>query len=126
MIRIRSFSPAVWSVLAAGILVAVVALAATSPLLAQEEASSLTVSKFHVEGMTCGGCEVGVRMVVKKLDGVEDVEADYEEGSAVVTYESDKVTADDIIAAIADLGYTAELAADEDDEDTDTAGSPSE
>ncbi len=124
MIRIRSFSPAVWSVLAAGILVAVVALAATSPLLAQEEASSLTVSKFHVEGMTCGGCEVGVRMVVKKLDGVEDVEADYEEGSAVVTYESDKVTADDIIAAIADLGYTAELAADEDDEDTDTEGSP--
>lgn len=70
----------------------------------------LTVSAFRVDGMTCGGCEAGVRRVVGKLDGVEDVAASYEEGTATVTYEPETVTPADIIAAIEQLGYTAELA----------------
>jgi len=34
------------------------------------EAEGTTTSTFHVTGMTCGGCEVGVRRVVSKLEGV--------------------------------------------------------
>ena len=109
MTKKKSLSRGAWSVLMAAFLPALVAVATTAPLPAQEEASTLIVSTFHVEGMTCGGCEVGVRRVVRKLEGVDDVEASYEDGSAVVTYEPDKVTTDDIIAAIADLGYSAEL-----------------
>ncbi len=80
-------------------------------------AESAATSTFHVTGMTCGGCEVGVRRVVNKLEGVQEVDASHEEGTATVTYQADKVTPDDIIAAISELGYTAELAADE-EEDT--------
>ncbi len=64
---------------------------------------------FRVHGMTCGGCEVGVERVVKKLDGVEEVKASHKEGRAEVTYEPEKVTTEQIVEAIGTLGYTAEL-----------------
>ena len=80
------------------------------------EAESAATSTFHVTGMTCGGCEVGVRHIVNKLEGVQEVEASHEEGTATVTYRVDKVTPDDIIAAIEQLGYTAELATSEEED----------
>ncbi len=119
MTKNRSLSPVAWSLLSAGILLALVALVAANPPPAQQEVDTLAVSRFHVEGMTCGGCEVAVRRLVGKLDGVDDVEASHQEGSAVVTYEPDKVTPEDIIVAIAQLGYTAELE-DGESEDQDT------
>lgn len=80
---------------------------------APQEARVAT-SVFEVTGMTCSGCEVGVRRAVKKLDGVDQVEASHEAGTATVTYDPEQVTPEDIIAAIEDLGYTAELRVDED------------
>jgi copper chaperone CopZ len=73
-----------------------------------------TTSVFEVTGMTCGGCEVGVRRVVKKLEGVEEVEASHKEGTTTVTYDPEQVGPEDIIEAIEELGYTAELQLDED------------
>jgi copper chaperone CopZ len=78
-----------------------------------DEAEDIATSIFHVTGMTCGGCEVGVRRIVNKLDGVEDVEASHKAGTATVTYQIDKVTPASIIAAIEELGYTAELTTDD-------------
>lgn len=66
-------------------------------------------SDFKVEGMTCGGCEASVKMKVKRLDGVEKVTASHKEGKATVTYDTGRVSSAEIIAAIEDLGYTAEL-----------------
>lgn len=94
--------------LALAALVAWTVFTGDGPNQSKTEANS-TTSTFHVDGMTCGGCEVGVRRVVKKLDGVKQVEASHKEKTAVVTYRADKVTPDDIIAAIEELGYTAEL-----------------
>ncbi len=76
-----------------------------------EKASAVT-SVFKVEGMTCGGCEAGVKAKVKKLEGVRDVTASHKEGRATVTYDPEKVTPDAIIAAIEELGYSAELVRD--------------
>jgi len=83
-------------------------LAASEKEQTPAEAMAVT-STFKVEGMTCGGCEAGVRMAVKKLDGVERVEASYKEGRAVVTYDPHEVAPDGIVAAIEKLGYQAEL-----------------
>ena len=77
------------------------------------EAEGTATSTFHVTGMTCGGCEVGVRRIVNKLEGVEEVEASHKAGTATVTYQTDKVTPHSIIAAIEELSYTAELATDD-------------
>lgn len=96
-------------------LVAWTAFAGDGPIPA-EPADALTTSTFHVTGMTCGGCEVGVRRVVQKLDGVEEVEASHREETAVVTYRTGEVTPEEIIAAIEELGYSAELASGEDED----------
>ena len=68
-----------------------------------------TTTVFAVEGMTCGGCELGVKMAVRKLDGIEKVTASHEEGRATVTYAPSKVSAEDIEAAIEKIGYQAEV-----------------
>lgn len=75
---------------------------------AAREAPSLT-SIFQVEGMTCGGCEAGVKLAVKRLDGVVSVEASYEEKRATVVYDGTKVTPQAILKAIEKLGYSARL-----------------
>lgn len=69
-------------------------------------ADTLTVT-LKVEGMTCGGCVLGVRKVLGKLDGVGKTEVSYEKQRAVVTYDSVNVTVEQMIAAIKTLGYKA-------------------
>lgn len=71
--------------------------------------SQTVTSTFKVEGMTCGGCELGVKVKLKKLDGVVSVDASYEKGEAEVVYHPETVTPDEIVGAIEELGYTAEL-----------------
>lgn len=95
--------------LAAVVVAGSVSLAAPTEPDAAEVESRRVTSVFRVEGMTCGGCEAGVRLSVKKLDGVEKVEASYDEGRATVTYDAAKVTPEQIVTAIEELGYAAEL-----------------
>ncbi len=98
----------------AGIATAVLALGFLTTLLAEAPAEEqTTTTAFQVEGMTCGGCEVAVRAAVKKLDGVASVKASHKEGSAEVTYDSEKVTPKAIIAAIEKIGFQAELKEEE-------------
>ena len=62
---------------------------------------------FKIEGMTCGGCVIGVRQVLKRLPGVSKADVTYEESRAVVIYDPAKVTVEQMAAAIATLGYKA-------------------
>lgn len=92
--------------------VAVLAIAAAVSLRAADQSGSedeaaTATSVFDVQGMTCGGCEVAVKRVVKKLDGVGEVEASHREGRATVTYDPSKVTPEKIVQAIERLGYRA-------------------
>ena len=75
---------------------------------AQEEPTDVKTVDFQVSGMTCSGCEVGVKTVVKKLDGIHKVLASYSDGKALVTYDPSKVKPEEIQAAIETLGYKAE------------------
>ncbi len=62
-----------------------------------------------VKGMTCGGCCVPVETAVRKLEGVVDAKADYEEGRATITYEKDKVTVKKIVDAINTTSFKAPM-----------------
>jgi len=99
-----------WRLIAATAIAVLVA--ATLVLRAAEpdsaEPPSVT-SVFKVEGMTCGGCEAGVKIAVKRLDGVREVEVSHTEKRASVTYDAERVTPQAIVEAIEKLGYTAEL-----------------
>jgi len=66
---------------------------------------------FNIEGMTCGGCVLGVRKVLTRLPGVSKADVTYEESRAVVTYDPAAVTLAQMTAAIKTLGYKATVVA---------------
>ena len=68
---------------------------------------SVEVVTLVVEGMTCGGCTLATRKVLTRLDGVEKAVVTYEPPRAVVTFDPDKVSSEQMIAAIKTLGYCA-------------------
>lgn len=83
--------------------------AQTSVTSQQLTAAQTTVKTdtLRVEGMTCGGCEIGVRTVLKRLPGVSKAEVSYEETRAIVIYDPSRVTIAQMVAAIKTLGYKA-------------------
>jgi len=54
-----------------------------------------------------------VKLAVRKLDGIHQVEASYKEGKAVVVYEPSIVGPEEIKAAIDRVGFKAELQSEE-------------
>jgi mercuric ion binding protein len=60
--------------------------------------------------MTCGGCVGATKKVLTRLDGVTAADVSFEKGEAIVTFDDQKVTVDQMIAAIATLGYRAAVA----------------
>jgi copper chaperone CopZ len=73
------------------------------------KAESAVVSTFEVNGMTCGGCSSGLRLNVKKLEGVEDVKVSHEDSVASVTYDPEKVSTKDILKVIEKMGFKGKL-----------------
>ncbi len=63
--------------------------------------------KLHIEGMHCGACATGIQMLVSGMDGVKSIFVDYEGKSSDVEFDSSKVTKDQILKSIAELGYKA-------------------
>lgn len=80
-------------------------------LLAVATATQAATTTLHIEGMTCGGCETAVRLVLQKTPGVTSAKVSYEEKRAVVTYDAAKITPVKIAAAVADaLSYKVTVA----------------
>ena len=77
------------------------------PAIASTPAIDSNTVTLHIEGMTCGGCVIGVRRVLERLAGVQKADVSYEKQRAVVTYDPDKVTIEQMIAAISTLKYRA-------------------
>ena len=76
---------------------------------AQDAPSSgdATRAELHVEGMTCEGCESGVKAALEKLEGVQEAEISHKRSRATVTYDPAKVTPRELLAAVESVGYKA-------------------
>ncbi|MBI1882769.1 MAG: heavy-metal-associated domain-containing protein [Chlamydiae bacterium] len=61
-----------------------------------------------VKGMSCFTCEIAIQQAVKKLPGVSSVQASAREGTAQVSYDSQKTSLDEIVNAVNGTGYKAE------------------
>jgi copper chaperone CopZ len=81
-----------------------VSLAFINPIDKGIEMSEINLS---VSGMTCGSCVKHVTNALKPLDGVQDVSVDLGAGKVKVTRATDK--SDDLIAALIEDGYPAQL-----------------
>jgi len=69
------------------------------------EATHTAVVK--IEGMTCASCSVTVRTAVQRLPGIASIEVDVEGGSATVTFDGARVSAEEIAAKITEAGYAS-------------------
>ena len=45
---------------------------------------------IKISGMMCNGCEETVVSAIKSVDGVESAEASHEQGTATISYDSEK------------------------------------
>ncbi|MEK7542646.1 MAG: heavy-metal-associated domain-containing protein [Patescibacteria group bacterium] len=62
---------------------------------------------LHIEGMHCGSCAVGIQMLTTQMDGVKSAEVSYEGKKGTFEFDPAKVTKDQIVKSIAELGYQA-------------------
>lgn len=89
------------------------ASAGTTPSASTSEEAipaGLARADFDVAGMDCGGCVIGTRAALRKLEGVQKADASYDDatsmGTAWAIYDPSKVTPERMMAAIRELGYT--------------------
>lgn len=64
---------------------------------------------FRVEGMHCGSCSMLIDDTVEDLDGVTRSQTTLKTGRAIVELDPHRCRLDDVVAAIAEVGYRAEL-----------------
>lgn len=62
---------------------------------------------LHIEGMHCGACATGIQMLLSTMDGIQNSFVDYQGKKGTVEFDSQKITKDQIIKAIDELGYQA-------------------
>ncbi|MBI3750699.1 MAG: heavy-metal-associated domain-containing protein [Chloroflexi bacterium] len=72
---------------------------------------SLVSIRFPVAGMTCAACVGTITRALRRLDGVDGVRVDLRGETVTVRRVASSVPEAAIAAAIADAGYTADLAA---------------
>ena len=63
--------------------------------------------QLHIEGMHCGACATGIQMLVSGMNGVKSIFVDYEGKKGDVEFDPAKITKDQIIKGISEIGYTA-------------------
>ncbi len=63
---------------------------------------------FRVSDMHCPNCAMRVESIEDDLPGVKQVSASYQKGQMVVEFDETKVGEAEIIAAVKNVGYTAE------------------
>lgn len=62
-----------------------------------------------VENMTCALCPITVRTAIARVPGVRDVDVDFESKTAVVVFDDEEATVEDIAEASRQAGYPAAL-----------------
>ena len=64
---------------------------------------------LKIQGMTCINCVNKVEASLRTVNGVTDVSVNQKKGLAKVTYDDSIVTDKDLIRAVVDVGFRAEV-----------------
>ena len=67
--------------------------------------------ELEVKGMTCGSCAARVRNALTRVSGVDSVAVDMAKGRATVQSSDENLMTDELVSALADIGYPAQPAA---------------
>lgn len=72
-------------------------------------AQEIQTATLKVEGMTCESCVNGIGSMLSQLPGVTEYAVNLEAGSAQVSYESPKLTAEQVAQRISRLGFKSSV-----------------
>jgi sulfite exporter TauE/SafE/copper chaperone CopZ len=67
--------------------------------------AKIRVRKLRIEGMTCVNCQNRIEKTLRSTAGVEDAEVSYTAGTAVVAYNTETITIQEITSIIESLDY---------------------
>ncbi len=70
-------------------------------------AASRTVT-LAVENMSCGMCKYTVKKSLQKVPGVTDTQVTFDPPEAIVTFDDEKATVEDLVRATRRAGYPSE------------------
>ena len=65
--------------------------------------------QLNIEGMHCDSCAIGIQMVLQNTEGVLKSFVDYGKKSAEVEFDESKIKVENIIKAIEELNYKANI-----------------
>lgn len=82
---------------------------ASSTTAAELATASQQVVTLDVQSMTCATCPITVRKSLTRLDGVSKAEVSYKNKTAVVTYNPQKITVDQLTLATTHAGYPSTI-----------------
>lgn len=71
---------------------------------------TMATTELRVEGMTCGHCAQTVTRSLQQLSGVERAQVDLDSGSARVEYDPNRTRPEEMVEAVREEGYSAQLA----------------
>jgi len=71
----------------------------TGSAVLEASAGNIHEVQLDIKDMYCQSCALGVEYEIKQLDGVITANVDYKAGTGVVTFNADKVTAEQVAAA---------------------------
>jgi mercuric ion binding protein len=71
------------------------------------EQNNERVQSFTIAKMTCAACPITVKKAMQRVDGVIDVDIDFDTKTAVATFDPALTNADEIAAASTGVGYPA-------------------
>ena len=69
------------------------------------DSSNIQKVSLEIEGMTCVACQEHVNHAVNELSGIIDVNTSYDEGNAVVKFDSSQISMGEIEQAVNSTGY---------------------
>ncbi len=81
------------------------ALVLATTLLASPLWAAIQTVNLSVPGMYCASCPFIVQGAIQKLPGIQSVETDLDTRTAVVVFDDELTSIDDITFATLDVGY---------------------
>lgn len=70
----------------------------------------MKTTRLNVSGMTCGHCKEAVENALRNQSGVRNATVHLDSGAAEVEYEETAVVPEQLIAAVRESGYEAQIA----------------
>ena len=70
----------------------------------------MKTTRLNVTGMTCSHCVSAVEKALRNQPGVRDASVDLDRGAAEVQYDETSVAPEQLVAAVEEEGYAAQIA----------------